>query len=102
LSMDSRAAPFISGVAISAPISAPLADPRGCALLHAIRDLARDQVEWLNSTCEAHFDGADRVAPDAAAIAQRDTHRATIRLIEQILADPELARRMATSILSPE
>jgi hypothetical protein len=71
-------------------------------MLHAIRELAHDQVEWLNSTCKVRFDGIDRVSPDATAVAQRDVHQATIRLVDQILADPELTRRVAASLYRRE
>jgi hypothetical protein len=96
--MNERAAPFVSGIANRTSTSTPVADPRGCALLHAIRQLARDQVEELTSRCRARFDGSDRISPDPTAVAQRDVHEATIRLINQILADPELARRVAASL----
>ncbi len=47
--MNERAAPSVSWIMNRASTSTPVAEPPGCALLHAIRQLAREKVEELNA-----------------------------------------------------
>jgi hypothetical protein len=72
-----------------------VADPRGCRMLHRIRALAHDLADSLRPACEDRFDGVERMPASAAAVAEREEFEAMIRVISEILGDPELARRFA-------
>jgi hypothetical protein len=97
--VNDRSTTFISR--FSTPAPAPVADPHGCELLHSIRELARSEVDWLEPACRARFNGAERVSADAAAIARMSVHRATVMLIDEILADAEAVRRFADLLSCP-
>jgi hypothetical protein len=90
-----------SPVGLSTPAPAAVADPHGCELLHSIRELARSEVDWLEPACRAHFNGTERVPADAPAVTRVSILRATVILIDEILADAEAARRYADLLSHP-
>jgi hypothetical protein len=85
--------PFVSG--LPSRSSTPVADPAGCRLLHGIRELALNEAAALEPACRPRFNGSERISADPVAIDRCRIHYAIIGLIDAILADAELARRLA-------
>lgn len=93
--------PFASGLPLTPDELNPIfADPRGCALLHLIRDLARDEMAALAPACRDRRspDYVERWPADPVAVAQHRTYAAIVVLIGEILQDTVLSQRLAAAL----